>query len=465
MRPPHGAEPFSPRVLGSPRAWGSPRAFLRALFDAVVAAAQPRDAVRKALAESTLDRGSFFVLAAGKAAPAMAEALLGDTGTDSSCSGIGSGPQDNDGPRRGGLMVSPTLDPPGRQVVERALGLDHRFGAHPVPSDTSAEAGALAMALAGSLGTGDRLLVLLSGGASALLSCPLPGLPREALFRLNAALLASGLPIGDVNTVRRHVSRLAGGRLAAAAWPAHVTTFAVSDVPGDVAHDIGSGPTVPDPTTCLDAREIVQRAGLASHTEIMVILADPRSESLKPGDPRLSRQTFEIVVSPSKAYGAGLELARTAGLTVHDLGDQVTGDAGQVASRHARIASALDGGGHLLLSAGELTITLKPGHGQGGPNQHYALSLAQALAPLGRPFHVLAADTDGRDGVNDGPAHAGGFADQSSCDRAQALGLNLAASLERQDSATVLKSLGDALITGATGTNVNDVRALLLPAI
>ncbi|MGF1455022.1 MAG: glycerate kinase [Alphaproteobacteria bacterium] len=415
------------------------RDHLMDLWRTALKAADPSAVLPRALARHGVSEKAV-VIAAGKAAGPMVSAL-----------------PDSLRRRARGLVVCHTAcpaPPVGFEVIEAG---------HPVPDAASARAGDAALALARRLDPDDCLVVLLSGGASALLGRPADAVRLEDMAALTRDLLASGAPIGAINTVRRALSAVAGGRLAAAAHPARVVTLAISDVVGDPPADIGSGPTVASPTALADARAVLDRFSFRPTAAIRTALADASNEPPEAEDPRLQRQSFEVIISPAMALGAVAARAEALGFVVHDLGADLEGEARAVARTHARRAAALPATDRpqILLSGGELTVTLGERHGEGGPNQEYALAVAQALGDR-RGYQVLAADTDGRDGLNMGPAHAGGFADHTTPARACAVGLSLSAVLHAHDSAGALRTLGDALVTGPTGTNVNDLRMILV---
>jgi glycerate 2-kinase len=276
--------------------------------------------------------------------------------------------------------------------------------------------------------------------------------------------LRSGATIGETNTVRKHLSRIKGGRLAARARPARVVTLAISDVPRDDPDVIGSGPTVPDPSTLSAARGIVQRYNLQIPVSVTRALSDPGNETPKPQDPIFRDTEFSIVARPADAFRAAREAARNAGYDCVFLGDHVEGEAREVAQEHARIARELHAQGRrsMILSGGELTVKLHKNGGQGGPNQEYALALAIAIEGI-RGISALAADTDGTDGgagAADDPA--GAFCDGSTAARARALGLDPASFLAKNNSTQFFAPLGDLLMSGPTFTNVNDFRAILV---
>ena len=342
---------------------------------------------------------------------------------------------------------------------------------HPTPDAASEAAARRALAVAASAGSDDILLVLLSGGASALWAAPAPGLDLAAKTALTRGLLKCGADIHEMNTVRRHLSAIKGGRLAAAAKGARIVTLAISDVPGDDPATIGSGPTVPDPTTLADARDILrrrtpmlERLQLEIPSAVMAALANPANETLKPGDPAFAGSEYRIIATPRQALDAAAAAARAGGLDVVDLGDAVTGEARDVAGAHARQALALKAAGRraVILSGGELSVTVANKAGRGGRSQEYALALAVALD--GAPgISAIAADTDGIDG-GEGSADdpAGALIDPTTLARAGARGLSAARSLADNDATPFFAVLGDLVATGPTHTNVNDFRAIII---
>ncbi len=420
------------------------RGFLEGLFRAAVAAAHPA-AWLPAHLPAAGPSGRLIVLAAGKAAGSMAEVAE----RHYLAAGLGS-------ERLGGIAVTrhgygrPTRHIP---VVEAG---------HPVPDAAGLAAAEETLRLADRAGAEDIVLAMVSGGASANWIAPAEGLALAEKQAVTRALLRSGANIGEINTVRKHLSRLKGGRLAARAHPARLVTLAVSDVPGDDPAVIGSGPTVPDPSTLADARAIVARHGLDVPPAVRRALADPRNESPKPGDAVFAGTEFRIVARPADALRAAEQAARAAGFDCVLLGDGLEGEAREVASTHARLAREIGDAGRraVILSGGELTVTIR-GNGRGGPNQEYALALALALDGTG--IAALAADTDGTDGgAGSADDPAGAFVDGATAGRARALGLDPAAFLADNDSTGFFARLGDLLATGPTWTNVNDFRAIVV---
>jgi hydroxypyruvate reductase len=389
----------------------------------------------------------LIVLAAGKAAGAMTEAAerhyLDTCGLPAE--------------RLAGIAVTrPGYARPTRVVRMIEAG-------HPVPDAAGLAATLDTLALADSAGAGDLVLTLVSGGASANWIAPAPGISLSEKQSVTRALLGSGAAIGEMNTLRKHLSRIKGGRLAQRAYPARVVTVAISDVPGDDPAVIGSGPTVPDPTTLADARAIVDRYRLDLPPSVARALADPANETPKPGDPVFAAASFAIAARPLEVFAAAEAAVQGAGYECIQLGTALEGEARDVAAAHARLALEVRAAGRrvVILSGGELTVTLR-GHGRGGPNQEYALALAIALG--GTPgVAALAADTDGTDGGG-GSAEdpAGAFVDGTTLDRAVRLGLDPAAFLADNNSTEFFEKLGDTLAPGPTYTNVNDFRAILV---
>jgi hydroxypyruvate reductase len=424
----------------------SPREFLTGLFRAAVAAAHPATCLAGHLPELP-SSGRLIILAAGKAAGAMTECvethyLAEERVGDDRVTGLAV--------TRNGYGRPTRLVP----VVEAG---------HPMPDAAGLAATDRVLALADAAGAEDLVVVLMSGGASANWIAPAPGLTLGEKRAVTQALLRSGATIGEINTVRKHLSRIKGGRLAARASPARLVTLAISDVPGDDPAVIGSGPTVPDPTTLADARAIVAQYGLAVPDAVMSALADPANETPKAGDAIFATTDFRLVARPADALAAAARAARAAGYDCVLLGDGLEGEAREVAAAHARAALDLRAQRRagVILSGGELTVTIRGG-GRGGPNQEYALALAHALGGTSG-IAALACDTDGTDGGSgsaDDPA--GAFVDSTTVARARTLGLDPAAFLANNDSTSFFAALGDLVIAGPTFTNVNDFRAILV---
>jgi len=423
----------------------SSRTFLEGLFRTAVAAAHPASCLAAHLPPPPRDR--LIVLAAGKAAGSMVE-IVERHYLDSA---------QFPAERLDGLAVTRNgYGRPTRRLPVIEAG-------HPVPDQAGLEATERTLALAEQAGPDDLVLVLLSGGASANWISPASSLRLADKQATTRALLRSGASIAEINTVRKHLSRIKGGRLAARARSACLITLAISDVPGDDPAVIGSGPTVPDPSTIADARAVVQRYQLALPASVVDALGDPVNETPKPGDAIFDTAEFHIIARPTDAFRAAEAAVRAAGFDCFLLGDRVEGEARAAAANHAQIARELRAQDRrvVILSGGELTVTLR-GQGRGGPNQEYALALALALDGV-KGIAALAADTDGTDGGLGGKDDpAGAFADGFSAGRGRALGLDPAACLADNNSGEFFARLKDLLVSGPTFTNVNDFRAILV---
>jgi hydroxypyruvate reductase len=419
------------------------RAFLDGLFRTAIAAAHPSSCLPPHL-PSAPKSGRLIVLAAGKAAGSMAEVA------EAAYAALAPG-------RLTGIAVA-----------RQGYGRPTRFipmteAGHPIPNAAGLEAAEQALKLAAGAGPDDLVLVLVSGGASANWIAPVEGLSLADKQAVTRALLRSGANIGEINTVRKHLSRIKGGRLARLAQPARVVTLAISDVPGDDPAVIGSGPTVPDPTTLADARAVVARFKLELPESVTRALADPGHESPKAGDAAFAGSEFKLIARPADAFRAAEQAVRAAGYECVMLGDRIEGEAREVAADHAAQSLALQGQGRraVILSGGELTVTIR-GQGRGGPNQEYALALALALQGAPR-IAALAGDTDGTDGGAGSPDDPAGAAiDQSTLIRAASLGLDPAHFLSDNNSTGFFTRLGDLVETGPTWTNVNDFRAIVV---
>jgi hydroxypyruvate reductase len=422
-----------------------PAEFLTNLFDVAVAAVHPAACLTPFLPPPPA--GRLIVCAAGKAAGSMAEVTERHYFEQ-----FGLAPARLDGvavTRRG-------YGRPTRRIELIEAG-------HPVPDAAGLAGAAKMLALVDSAGPQDLVLVLMSGGASANLIAPAAGVTLAEKQTLTRQLLKSGAAIGEINTVRKHLSAIKGGRLAARAYPAPVVTLAISDVPGDDPAVIGSGPTVADPTTLADARAVASRFGLALSPAIAQALRDAANESPKPGDPRLKGTTFHIVARPADALEAAAKRIKAAGYECLLLGDSIEGEAREVARSHANLARDLHAAGRraVILSGGELTVTIR-GHGQGGPNQEYALALVPEFDGIAG-LAAIAGDTDGTDGGSGEPDDpAGASVGSDSAARARRLGLDPALFLADNNSGGFFSALGDLLRPGPTYTNVNDFRAILV---
>jgi hydroxypyruvate reductase len=353
-----------------------------------------------------------------------------------------------------GLIVTPYgYDQSAKHLKVIAAG-------HPIPDEVGCAAAREILALAQSLGQDDLLLALLSGGASALLALPVEGVSLADKQGINRALLASGAPISATNTVRKHLSRIKGGRLAAAAWPARTVTLAISDVPGDGASTIASGPTFADPSTLADARRVLERYGVTVSPDVARALRDARNESVKAWDRRLWWSRYRLVARPADALRAAESTARMLGYRVQNLGDRVEGEASAVAAKHAHLAGrALSRRGNTaILSGGELTVSGASEEFSGGRCREYALALATAVGERG-DVAALAGDTDGIDGTRDA---AGAFVLPGDVARSRAAGREPLEFLRAHRSGDYFAALGRQLITGPTGTNVGDFRVILV---
>jgi glycerate 2-kinase len=423
-----------------------PRELLRALFDAAIASAQPSRCIPAHLPDpATLGSGQLVVIGAGKASAAMARAVE----------------QHWTGPKtqlRGLVVTRYGYAVPCEQIeiVEAA---------HPVPDAAGLAAAERVLQTVQGLTEHDVVLCLISGGGSSLLPLPLPGLTLTHKQVVNRALLASGASISEMNCVRRHLSAIKGGRLAAACHPARVITLLISDVPGDDPIDIASGPTVADPTTCDDALAIVRRYGIELPPEVLAVLQSGAGESVKPGDPRLARAECRMIATPQMALEAAAAVARQAGITPYILGDSLEGEARDVGKVLGGMALQVARQGQpvaapcVLLSGGETTVTVR-GQGRGGRNVEFLLSLGITLNGQAG-ICALAGDTDGVDGQEE---IAGAILTPDTLARAWAQGLRPRDRLADNDGHGFFEALGDAVITGPTLTNVNDFRAILIQA-
>ena len=424
------------------------RAFLADLFRTAVAAAHPASCLPPLLPEPPKRR--LIVLAAGKAAGAMAEVA------------------ENFYLER--LMFDPQRFS-GIAVARHGYGRPTRIvrmieAGHPIPDAAGLQAASDALALADAAGKDDLVLVLMSGGASANWIAPADGVSFADKQAVTRALLRSGANIGEINTLRKHLSIIKGGRLARRAYPAKLVTIAISDVPGDDPSAIGSGPTVPDPSTLADARALVAKYRLELPPSVTRALNDPANESPKPGDPAFANTSFALAARPADSLRAAEAAVRAAGYDCISLGPDVEGEARDVAAAHAQRARELRAKGSraVILSGGELTVTIR-GQGRGGPNQEYALALAIGLSGLPK-VAALAGDTDGTDGgAGSASDPAGALLDGETAARAKALGLDPAAFLAQNNSTPFFEALGDLLTPGPTYTNVNDFRAIVVDSL
>ncbi|WP_354685117.1 glycerate kinase [Cupriavidus necator] len=408
------------------------------MFDAAIAAAQPSRTLAQYLPAPP--RGRTIVIGAGKASAAMASAL----------EAVWPGQLEGLVVTRYGYAV-----PCSRIEIVQA--------AHPVPDDAGLAAAQRMLQLVRGLGEDDLVISLVSGGGSSLLPLPLAGITLDDKQRINRALLKSGATISEMNCVRRHLSAIKGGRLAAACYPAQVLNLLISDVPGDDPIDIASGPTVPDPTTRADALAIVRRYAIDLPAHVLAVLESDAAETLKPGDPRLPRIRTDFIATPRLALEAAARVGREAGYAVHVLGDAIEGEARDVGKVMGGIALAAARYGEpfaapcVLLSAGETTVTVR-GTGRGGRNVEFLLSLALTLRGEAG-VHAVAGDTDGVDGQEE---IAGAVIGPDTLQRAWRAGLRPHDALAANDGHGFFEVLGDAVVTGPTLTNVNDFRAILL---
>ena len=426
-----------------------PRGFLRALYDAAVQRALPLHNTAPYLPPPPdPKRGRTIVLGAGKAGGAMAQAVDALWPQDQPLSGLVVTRYDH---------VPPAYKAnPGRiEVVEAA---------HPVPDAAGRAAAQRILELTQGLSKDDLVLCLISGGASALLSLPAPGLSLDDKRAINKALLESGAAIDEMNCVRKHLSAIKGGRLAAACAPARVVTLLISDVPGDAPEVIGSGPTVPDPTSCADALAILRRYGIEIPAAARAGLDSGAFETPKPGDPRFAGHPVHMIATPQQSLEAAAELARRVGIAAHILSDEIEGESREVGKVHAALARAVARRGEpfarpcVILSGGETTVTVKAKGGRGGRATEFLLGCAIALQREAGVW-VLAGDTDGIDGVED---NAGAVVTPDTLQRAVALDLKAQDFLDRNDAYNFFAPLGDLVVPGPTFTNVNDFRALLV---
>jgi len=415
-----------------------PKDLLRQLADAAIRAADPAHRVPPILPAAPK---KAIVLGAGKASAAMARAIE-RTWPDTELSGI-------------------VVTRYGYEVACEHIEIV--LAAHPVPDDAGLEAARRILDMAQGATADDLVIALMSGGGSALLTAPADGITFAEKQEVNRQLLRSGADIGEMNTLRKHISAIKGGRLAAAAHPARVLSILISDVPGDDPAVIGSGPTVPDPTTFADALAVVAKYKMELPESVRRHLEAGADETPKPGSPIFNENDLMFAAKPDKSIEAAADVARAAGFAVVDLGDRVEGEARDVGREHAELALACKAGTGpagapcVILSGGETTVTMT-GHGRGGRNTEYLLGVAERLDGAA-DIYAVACDTDGVDGSED---NAGAFIDPTTCARADAAGLSVAAALAGNDAYTLFDNIGDLLMTGPTYTNVNDFRALVV---
>lgn len=417
-----------------------PRDLLRRMFAAAIEAAQPVHCIPTNLPAPP--KGRCIVVGAGKASAEMARVVENHW----------------PGPLEGLVVTRYGYAVPCQRI-------EILEASHPVPDEAGLAAAGRILQRVSGLTADDLVLCLISGGGSALLPLPLEGLTLEDKQLVNRVLLKSGATINEMNCVRRHLSAIKGGRLAAACHPARVVTLLISDVPGDKHSDIASGPTVADPSTCADALAILRRYGITLPRQVQEVLESGRGESIKPGDDRLRGSATHIIATPQMALEAAAKVARAAGITPHILGDSIEGEARDVGKVMAGVARQIVLHGQpltapcVLLSGGETTVTVR-GTGRGGRNVEFLLSLGVALNGL-PGVHALAGDTDGVDGQEE---IAGAYLAPDSLQRAWALGMRPQDRLADNDGHGFFGALGDAIVTGPTLTNVNDFRAILIDA-
>lgn len=412
--------------------------FLRSLFDAAVAAADPFKTIAAHLPPPP--KGRTLVIGAGKASAEMARALE----------------QHWPAPLEG-LVVTRYghgAETKGIEIVEAS---------HPVPDQAGADASKRMLKLVEGLSADDLVIALISGGGSSLLPIPLDGLSLADKQAVNKALLKSGATIGEMNCVRRHLSAIKGGRLLQACAPAKVVTLSISDVPGDAPGDIASGPTVPDPTTCADALRLIGKYGIDIPPAVRTTLESGAGETPKPGDTSLPPYEFHLIAAPQASLEAAAAVARDAGIAPYILGDSLEGESRDMGVMMAGIARQVATRGQpfatpcVLLSGGETTVTVR-GDGRGGRNVEFLLSLAIALQGHAKVY-AIAGDTDGVDGAEE---IAGAIVTPTTLERAFGAGITPAESLARNDGHGFFQALGDSVVTGPTLTNVNDFRAILI---
>ena len=435
-----------------------PRDFLHALFNAAVAQAVPGAGIKAFLPTppDVAKGGRTLVLGAGKAGGSMAAAVDAAWPRNAPLSGL--------------VVTRYDYVPPAYQALQQqgASRIEVVEAAHPVPDEAGRRAAQRIAELTQGLTRDDLVLCLISGGASSLLALPAAMgdhcITLEQKQAINKALLRSGAAIDEMNCVRKHLSAIKGGRLAAMCAPAQVVTLLISDVPGDAPEVIGSGPTVPDSTTCAEALRILARYAIEIPAAARTGLESGAFETPKPGDARFDGHRVHMIATPRQSLEAAAALARSAGIGVHVLSDEMEGESREVGKVHAALARYVARHGQpfakpcVILSGGETTVTVRSKGGQGGRATEFLLGCAIALQ--GEPgVHVLAADTDGIDGVEN---NAGAIVTPSTLARAQGLGLKAAAFLDANDAYNFFKPLGDLVVPGPTFTNVNDFRAVLI---
>ena len=439
------------QVAVAPSPQQDPAGFLRHLYEVAVRNALPIEGLARHLPKPP--KGRTLVLGAGKAGGSMAQALEALWPQDAPLFGLVVTRYAHIPPRPEGLPVR-------LEVVEAA---------HPVPDAAGLAAAERILALTQGLTADDLVICLISGGGSSLLTLPAEGIDLVEKQRINKALLESGAAIGEMNCVRKHLSRIKGGRLAAACFPAKVVTLTISDVPGDDPSVIASGPTVPDASTCADALAILNRYQISIPDSVRAALEAGQLETPKPGDARFEGHTVHLIATPQQSLEAAAAAAREAGMAVHVLSDEMEGESREVGKVHAALARAVARHGQpfakpcVILSGGETTVTIRPrqpgaAKGRGGRAGEFCLGLAQALQGQEKVW-ALAADTDGIDGIED---NAGARVSPCTLKRAAEQNLRISDHLDRNDAYGYFSAIGDLVITGPTHTNVNDFRAILV---
>ena len=415
------------------------RDFLTSIFKAAVAAADPELTIRKHLPKKP--KGRVVVIGAGKGTAQMAAAFE----------------RAWDGPLTGVVVTR-------YGYATKCERIEVLEAAHPVPDEAGLAASRRLLSVVSNLTADDLVVALVSGGGSALLPSPPAGLTLADEIAVNEALLASGAPISAMNTVRKHVSTIKGGRLAAAAWPARVVSLVVSDIPGDNPALVASGPTVPEAATRADAQRIVETFRMRLPEAVMAHLASEAADAPRPDDQRFAGNEVHVIASAAVSLDAAAEEARRLGMEAVILSDSIEGEARDVGSMHAAIAREVALRGRpfarpiLMLSGGETTVTLRNKGGKGGRNSEFLLSFAIGIDGFDG-IHALAADTDGIDGSED---NAGAFADGFSVARMRAAGVDAKAMLAANNAWTAFNVAEDLFVPGPTGTNVNDLRAILV---
>jgi hydroxypyruvate reductase len=415
-----------------------PKSFLTSVFEAAVAAADPQKTIRAHLPAKP--KGRTVVVGAGKGAAQMAAAFE----------------KAWDGPLQGVVVTRYGYGAATSriEVIEAA---------HPVPDENGLKAARRLLETVSGLGEDDLVVALVCGGGSALLPAPAPGLTLADEIAVNEALLASGAPISAMNAIRKHVSTIKGGRLAAAAWPARVVSLIVSDIPGDIPALVASGPTVPDEAGRAEALAAVAAYGMKLPDAVMAHIETPASEAPKPADEKFARNEVHLIASAAVSLEAAAAEAKRQGIEAVILSDAIEGEAREVGAVHAAIAREVAARNRpfrkpvLILSGGETTVTLKA-KGKGGRNSEFLLAFAIGIDGV-EGIHALAADTDGIDGSED---NAGAFCDGTTVSRMRAAGVDAKAMLNNNNAWTAFDAVGDLFVPGPTGTNVNDLRAILV---